>query len=392
MKLFILLIIFLITVRVNLYPTHEEDIKAVQEKIQTQQRELSSLEKEIIRFQKNLKLTSRKEKELNKKLKKSEGEINKKRRRLDKLRKNILNVKDEISNLNEKLLKERKEGVRYSSDIKKALKVYYFKQNAIRNLPWFAGYLSDIKNELFIYRKIVKSPAVRYTDVKREIERTSAIKKRTETKKKDLRKLKKEIVDVQNILIARRKEQLKTLKETRTRAEKQKVRLKQLKEEKNKLSALILSLKKKARDLERLKILAENFVAAKGNLPWPVKGNVISAYGRHKHPELDAVVFNRGINIRAKGVSRVVQSVAGGEVIYADSFSGMGNMVIIDHGKDYYTIYGGLKEIYVEIGESIVPFHKLGKLLNKDLYFEIGRGADHQDPLKWLEKKPGGGD
>ena len=85
--------------------------------------------------------------------------------------------------------------------------------------------------------------------------------------------------------------------------------------------------------------------------------------------------------------SQKVKAVGAGEVVYADSFDGMSRMVVIDHGKDYYTIYGKLKKIEVEAGNEIDPMKILGYVSSEGLYFELGRGAQPENPLEWLSSK-----
>src|SRR5512145_1507864 len=84
--------------------------------------------------------------------------------------------------------------------------------------------------------------------------------------------------------------------------------------------------------------------ALRGRLEWPVRGQVTAPFGIFKHPEFTAEVIRKGIDIAAP-VGEEIKAVEKGRVVYADRFSGYGNLVILDHGKRYYTIYGHLSEI-----------------------------------------------
>ena len=83
-------------------------------------------------------------------------------------------------------------------------------------------------------------------------------------------------------------------------------------------------------------------------------------------------------------------------MIYAGPFRSYGNVVIMDHGKGFFTIYGFLREISVSVGDKVEQLGQVGKV-GKDtqsssgtgknaLYFEIRQGTTAVDPLDWLKK------
>jgi septal ring factor EnvC (AmiA/AmiB activator) len=81
--------------------------------------------------------------------------------------------------------------------------------------------------------------------------------------------------------------------------------------------------------------------AMRGRLDWPVKGRVSAPFGKFKHPEFAAEVVRKGIDIDAP-LGDTIRAVERGRVAYASHFAGYGNMMIVDHGQRYYTIYGHL--------------------------------------------------
>ncbi len=255
-------------------------------------------------------------------------------------------------------------------------------------MSWFDIYLGASRENYFIYSKIVAIPAKKYTGIKKEIKRTTNLKKNLEQKKQDHIKLKQQIVEIQKISIARSREQLNLLKQTSSERRKHQTELSRMETEKDKLNSLIISLKVRAKNLERLKLLADHLIKAKGYIPWPIEGIVTMKFGRQKHYHLNTFVYNRGIRIKPSDLSNnIVRVVAGGEIVYADNFTGLGLMVVVDHGKNYYTIYANLKEMFAEVGMEVEPFQKIGKVSNEGLYFEIGQDSIPQNPLIWLEKR-----
>ena len=76
------------------------------------------------------------------------------------------------------------------------------------------------------------------------------------------------------------------------------------------------------------------FSSHKGLLIRPVSGRIISLYGSYKNPRYNTTNFRSGIEIKADN-GEPVQSVYAGKVLYSSWFKTYGNMIIIDHGKNY---------------------------------------------------------
>lgn len=162
--------------------------------------------------------------------------------------------------------------------------------------------------------------------------------------------------------------------------------LKELEVHKGQLERLIVQLRSKipggiTQDLRRTFLLS-----LKGGLPWPVKGELASKFGRQKHPTLNIVTINNGIRIKAIDHADV-KTVEDGKVIFAAEFKSYGLTIIIDHGGDFYSIYGLLAEIGVEKGKDIVKGQVIGKINSSpepQLYFEFRNSGLPEDPLQWL--------
>jgi septal ring factor EnvC (AmiA/AmiB activator) len=85
-----------------------------------------------------------------------------------------------------------------------------------------------------------------------------------------------------------------------------------------------------------------------------------------------------------------VRAVAAGTVRYAGRFQGYGNLVILDHGDDYFTVSAHLDEIAVEVGDAVEAgavvgtAGETGSLRGPVLYFEVRHGSEALDPARWL--------
>ena len=129
----------------------------------------------------------------------------------------------------------------------------------------------------------------------------------------------------------------------------------------------------------------------KGKLPWPIQGRIITAFGLQKHPRFNTITLNNGIEIAPKKEKAIIQSVHPGRVVYADVFEGYGNLIIIDHGMAYYSLYGHCSEFLVAKGDAVKAGQPValvgdsGSLNGECLYFELRFKTRALDPLQWLK-------
>jgi septal ring factor EnvC (AmiA/AmiB activator) len=134
------------------------------------------------------------------------------------------------------------------------------------------------------------------------------------------------------------------------------------------------------------------FEQQKGALPWPLDGPVVAPFGKIVHPLYKTVTMNNGIDIGASA-DEAVRCIAAGTVIHTGSMRGLGKLVIVDHGKNFLTIYAHLEEISVTANQSVAAGTVVGKAgaggISEipQLHFEIRKSTDALDPDLWLEKR-----
>ena len=98
---------------------------------------------------------------------------------------------------------------------------------------------------------------------------------------------------------------------------------------------------------------AEKPIAAfKGLLKMPVKGKITFLFGPYKNPKFNVTNFRSGIGIRVKK-GEPVRAVFRGTVVFSSWFKGYGNMIIIDHGTNYHTVYAHLEEVFKTTGDLV---------------------------------------
>lgn len=129
--------------------------------------------------------------------------------------------------------------------------------------------------------------------------------------------------------------------------------------------------------------------AQKGRLSLPVKGTVVDRFGRHKHPDFDSFTVSNGISVAAPAGS-AIRAVYDGEVIFADYFKGYGNMIIVDHGEGFFSLYAHASSVAKRVGAKVSRNDVLASVGEVDsakgpmLYFEIRYQGRPVDPSPWF--------
>jgi septal ring factor EnvC (AmiA/AmiB activator) len=166
----------------------------------------------------------------------------------------------------------------------------------------------------------------------------------------------------------------------------------------------LAELSESAQELQKLmdKIIAQEWVLPaafvplyerRGKLPWPLEGRVITAYGFERHPDFKTVVMNKGVEIAPAAGRSLILAIHAGKVVYADYFQGYGNLLIIDHGMTYYTLYGHCAEFLAAVGDMVRAGQPVavvgdsGSLKGECLYFELRYKTKALDPLQWLKRR-----
>ena len=139
----------------------------------------------------------------------------------------------------------------------------------------------------------------------------------------------------------------------------------------------------------RGKISQPPFSTQKGLLIMPVRGRIVSLFGSYRNRKFNVKNFRSGIGIQTEK-GEPVKAVFGGRILYSNWFRGYGNMVIIDHNDNFYTVYAHLDEMFkfkdeiVETGEVIATAGDTASLVGPNLHFEVRHHGKSLDPIKWL--------
>ncbi len=158
--------------------------------------------------------------------------------------------------------------------------------------------------------------------------------------------------------------------------------VKELKEAAHALNQTVLHLEQQ----EKGRFSSESFSKMKGKLPFPLKGEIIRDV---EQLGSNPFMHRKGVYIKGSPGEKV-RSVFPGKIDYSGWFKGYGQMVIVNHGSHYFTLFAHLEERAGEEGEIVSEGQAIGLAgdpgwdIGPGVYFEIRRGGDNLEPEKWL--------
>jgi murein hydrolase activator len=186
-------------------------------------------------------------------------------------------------------------------------------------------------------------------------------------------------------VLAERRERRRVLEQVAGEIRKSRKEIKVLRADAARLGRLVEELSRLLQPQAR----KEPFSKLRGRLSLPVRGELSRRFGA---PRGAAGTETKGVFIRARE-GQPVRAVAGGQVVYADWMRGFGNLLILDHGEAYLSIYANneslLKQVgdSVGLGEAVATTGASGGNEETGLYFEMRHLGRAFDPLRWVKLK-----
>jgi len=129
------------------------------------------------------------------------------------------------------------------------------------------------------------------------------------------------------------------------------------------------------------------FSRLKGSLRLPVAGELMNRFGA---PREGGGVNWRGLFIRA-AQGTAVKAIAAGQVVFSEWLRGFGNLIIVDHGEGYMSLYSNNESLYKQVGERVQPGDAIASVGNSGgqpdngLYFEMRHQSRPVNPLLWVK-------
>lgn len=268
--------------------------------------------------------------------------------------------------------------------------------------------LADTTRRLH-YLTYVSRDAARTIDTHRAgLAELARLKEASEDKSRELAALETQSRASREQLLRERREQQRVFERISGEIRSTKKKMQVLVADENRLSRLIEEIAKliaarpgagyrqNDRDASRVNAVPEPagaqsgpFSSYKGRLRLPVRGELVGRYGTQRST---GTASAKGVFIRApEGES--VRAVAPGRVVYADWMRGFGNLMIVDHGDAFLSIYGNNESLLkqtgdaVTLGEAVATVGQSGGNEETGLYFELRHLGRPFDPLSWVNLK-----
>ncbi|MBD3346887.1 MAG: peptidoglycan DD-metalloendopeptidase family protein [Chitinivibrionales bacterium] len=368
-------------------------LKEYDTKIQSNRSQLDSIKTLIAKGRSKLRELEKKEGTSLSQLKQLESNIVAAEKYVDILTSQINSLSLRVDELSDSLAMEKKSLVYRQNKMKKRLENMYKMGNAgLLQIIMTSSSMSDMLHRVRYFQELSRYDQVLF----HQIDSTKGVieehRDTLETRLAELSAAKEEKTHEQKLLMSERKSQQNMLQEIRSQREEYMAMVQELEAAQEKLAAIMKSLigqrKEAESELQQGRQIA--FEKRKGELPWPVIGDIVRGYGKIVHPVYKTVTTNTGVDIRADEGS-AVRCVAPGKVAVIHWIRGLGKLIVIDHGGGYSTIYARMGTISVTQGQNVDfaavlgTVGKGGHVGESRLHFEIRNLASPLDPRKWLE-------
>lgn len=351
------------------------------------------LESEIKRIQKLQEKDRKNQKKVRQQLNKTNKELKTVGSKLKRLDKDLKNQEELVSTLEKKLAKNLNNTAE-SRTILAATLVQYSKQQKPNILQIL---LSQSTSEEFdrqqTYLKYFTRARQQQINILRISSQTAeSTNQEYSQRQKKLKEQYQQQKNLQKEIAQQNDKKSKTLKKLESGIAKKSTTIKKLKTDKKRLSALIKRLEEKRKQTAKVD---KEFIPAKGGfskqksrLLLPVAGKVVIAYGQKQQP---SGISSSGLHVKAsKSGPNTVRAIYEGRVIFSNWLKGFGNLIIVEHGGGYMSLYGNNQVLNKKEGdvvaarETIATFNQRSKQNN--FYFEIRSQGKPINPKAWLRK------
>jgi septal ring factor EnvC (AmiA/AmiB activator) len=305
-----------------------------------------------------------------------------------KRRRSLAELQQQVRTLEQAVADSRNNSRRRREMVRKRLSVMYRGgQMHLLRLLFSGNSPSSMAEEYYLLKKVVQHD--------REL---------LEAYRRDLAELNRGLNDLE-LVRQRQKEELEVLEQSRrTLADGRQLKkrlLARLQQQRTSMADELGQLREKAARLQSLVKRLESakppeyteksgvFAGQKGHLLWPADGPVKVGFGTCRLPRLGTLYDCQGIEI-ATPLNQPIRASWHGTVIFAKPFKGYGNLVIVDHGENYYTLYAQASRLLKTAGEKVKagdPVAYSGFEGAETVYFEIRHRGTPQDPLAWLKPR-----
>jgi septal ring factor EnvC (AmiA/AmiB activator) len=257
---------------------------------------------------------------------------------------------------------------------------------------------NQVARELQYYDYIARNRADWIKSLRGKLHKVQTVSEQTQQKSKEILALQNEEHLQRQHLENEKRLRQQTLTKFATQLKQQHREIGRLQRDENRLSQLVDKLAKMLspaannqtahNKLPDSNFDGKPFASLKGKLFLPVKGNISNKFGTLRP---DSRVLWKGLFVRSTA-NQPVKSVAAGRVVFADWLRGFGNLIIVDHGQGYMSLYGNNETLFKQVGDTLHGGDTIASIGNSGgneesgLYFELRHEGIPFDPLKWISR------
>ncbi len=305
---------------------------------------------------------------------------------------------------NEELVQVTAAKEKTKEHVKNRLAAYYQMGDiGIINVTFSAMKLPDLLNFQEYFLALVNYDRLVFADYRQAIESLVKVREELQTEKEGLLEVIVAVKKQEEQLNDVRRERLALLARVNTEKKLYQRALTEMEEASNRLNETMAGLRKKlaltkqnqerafSSPKKRRPGTNTGFATMKGRLLPPVRGAVTTFFGKNDEGRFGLATYADGIDIKTLAGAEIT-AIYQGKVAYVGQLRGYGNLLIIDHGQQYYSLISRAAEFYkkdgdeVKTGEVIGIMDDQGGLLGEGLHFEIRRGTEPEDPLDWVNR------
>ncbi len=351
----------------------------------SQQEDLEKLRKRITALQKDFEKTSESKTEAADELRESERAISDSNRKLSELTRQQQSANRELGQLQLRATSIEKEMQGQQAMLGRLLYQQYLEGGEQEYLKLLLNNNdpNQLSRELRYYEYIARDRAATLKSLNSGLLKLKAVTDQARGKSEEIAALRAEEQNQRQHLVQDKRARQQMLTKIALQLKQQRREIGRLQQNENRLYQLVEKL---AHVLPETKSDSAPFKSLKGKMALPVRGKLRNQFGTRR-PE--STLMWTGWFLRA-AANQPVKAVAAGRVVYADWLRGFGNLLIIDHGQGYMSLYGNNETLYKQVGDSlragdtIATVGSSGGNEDSGLYFELRFEGKPFDPNKWV--------